>query len=75
MRFFGDSHEPAALVLSEFNVEVLALNLQLSRYDDIVHDCCWGRDTDTFNTVLPWDETKVFFKRIFLTATNFEPRK
>ena len=54
MRLFGDSHEAAALVLSEFYVEVLALNLQLSRYDDIVHDSYWGRDTDTFNTFLPW---------------------
>ena len=46
MRFFGDTHKPAALVFSEFYIEVLTLNLQLSRYDDIVHDIFW-RDTDT----------------------------
>jgi hypothetical protein len=41
MRFFGDTHKPAALVFSEFYIEVLTLNLQLSRYDDIVHDIFW----------------------------------
>src|ERR1700722_9908242 len=46
MRFFSDTHKPAALVFSEFYIEVLTLNLQLSRYDDIVHDI-FGRDTDT----------------------------
>jgi hypothetical protein len=46
VRFFGDTHKPAALVFSEFYIEVLTLNLQLSRYDDIVHDIFW-RDTDT----------------------------
>ena len=35
--FFGDAQEFAALVLTELDVEVLALNLQFSRLDDVVH--------------------------------------
>jgi hypothetical protein len=46
MRFFRYPHKPAALVFSEFDIEMLTLYLQLSRYDDIVHDILGG-DTDT----------------------------
>jgi len=46
MRFFRNPHKPAALVFSEFDIEMLTLYLQLSRYDDIVHDILGG-DTDT----------------------------
>ena len=38
MRLFRYPHKPAALVFSEFYIEMLTLYLQLSRYDDIVHD-------------------------------------
>ena len=50
MRFFRDSHKPAALVFSEFYIEMLTLDLELSRYDDIVHDGYFRRDTDTIYT-------------------------
>ena len=35
--FLSDAQEPAAIVLPELDVEVLALNLQFSRLDDVVH--------------------------------------
>jgi hypothetical protein len=35
--FLGDTQEPAALIFPELDVEVLALNLQFSRLDDVVH--------------------------------------
>ena len=35
--FLSDAQEPAALILSELDVEMLALNLQFSRLDDVIH--------------------------------------
>ena len=35
--FLGDTQEPAALIFPELDVEVLALNLQFFRLDDVVH--------------------------------------
>jgi hypothetical protein len=37
MSFFSDAQESPALVLSELYVEMLALNLQFSRLDDVIH--------------------------------------
>ena len=35
--FLGDTQEPAALIFPELDVEVLALNLQFFRLDDVIH--------------------------------------
>ncbi len=35
--FFGDPQESTALIFAELDIEVLALNLQFSRLDDVVH--------------------------------------
>jgi len=35
--FLGDKQEFAALVLTELDIKMLALNLQFSRLDDVVH--------------------------------------
>jgi hypothetical protein len=35
--FFGDAQESPALVFPELHVEMLALNLQFSRLDDVIH--------------------------------------
>ena len=35
--FLGDAQESSALVLPELDVEMLALNLQFFRFDDVVH--------------------------------------
>jgi hypothetical protein len=35
--FLSDTQEPASLVFTELDVEVLALDLQFSRLDDVVH--------------------------------------
>lgn len=35
--FLSDAQEPPALVFPELNIEVLALNLQFSRLDDVIH--------------------------------------
>ena len=37
--FFGDAQESPALVFPEFHVEMLALYLQFSRLDDVIHFC------------------------------------
>jgi hypothetical protein len=37
MGFFGDAQESPALIFSELHVEMLALNLQFSRLDDVIH--------------------------------------
>ena len=37
MSFFGDAQESPALVFSELHVEMLALYLQFSRLDDVIH--------------------------------------
>ena len=35
--FFGDTQELASLIFPELDIEVLALNLQFSRLDDVIH--------------------------------------
>ena len=35
--FLSDAQESPAVVLTEFHVEMLALDLQFSRFDDVVH--------------------------------------
>ena len=35
--FLSDTQEPAALIFPELDIEVLALNLQFFRLDDVVH--------------------------------------
>ncbi|KAG0505657.1 MAG: hypothetical protein Udaeo_09850 [Candidatus Udaeobacter sp.] len=37
MSFFSDTQEFTAVVLPEFDIEMLALNLQFFRLDDVVH--------------------------------------
>ena len=37
MSFFSDAQESPALIFSELHVEMLALNLQFSRLDDVIH--------------------------------------
>jgi hypothetical protein len=37
MSFFGDAQESPALVFSELHVKMLALYLQFSRLDDVIH--------------------------------------
>src|SRR6266496_4020090 len=37
MSFLSDTQEPSAIVLPELDVEVLALDLQFFRLDDVVH--------------------------------------
>ena len=37
MSFFGDAQESPAVVLPELHVEMLALDLQFSRLDDVIH--------------------------------------
>src|SRR5438552_14764760 len=35
--FLGDTQEPAALIFSELDIKMLALNLQFFRFDDVIH--------------------------------------
>ena len=37
MSFFSDAQKSPALVFPELHVEMLALNLQFSRLDDVIH--------------------------------------
>jgi|SRR6185369_2857884 len=37
MSFLSDTQEFTAVVLPELDIEMLALNLQFSRFDDVVH--------------------------------------
>jgi hypothetical protein len=37
MSFFGDAQESPALIFPELHVEMLALYLQFSRLDDVIH--------------------------------------
>src|SRR6266567_2200389 len=37
MSFFGDAQESPAVVFAELDVEMLALDLQFSRLDDVIH--------------------------------------
>jgi hypothetical protein len=42
--FLGDTQEPASLIFPELDVEVLALNLQFSGLDDVIHFCLKGAE-------------------------------
>ena len=42
--FLGDTQEPASLIFSELDIKVLALNLEFSRLDDVIHFCLKGAD-------------------------------
>jgi hypothetical protein len=42
MRLLGDAHKAAAFVLSEFNVKMLALDLEFFRYNYVIHDAFGG---------------------------------
>jgi hypothetical protein len=42
--FLGDTQELAALIFPELDVKVLALNLQFSRLDDVIHFCLKGAE-------------------------------
>jgi hypothetical protein len=42
VRFFSDAHETATFIFSKLNVEMLPLNLKLSRRNDVVHDLLGG---------------------------------
>src|SRR5439155_19395438 len=39
MSFLRDAQESPTVVLAELHVEMLALNLQFSRLDDVIHFC------------------------------------
>lgn len=39
MSFLGDAQELPAIVLAELHIEMLALNLQFFRLDDVIHFC------------------------------------
>jgi hypothetical protein len=40
--FFGDAEEFSAFVLPELHVKMLSLNLQFSRFDDVIHSANRG---------------------------------
>src|SRR5262249_20710307 len=42
--FLGDTQEPASVIFPELDVEVLALNLQFSGLDDVIHFFLMGPD-------------------------------
>jgi len=43
--FFGDAQEFSAFVLPELNVKMLSLDLQFSRFDDVIHALQTGKST------------------------------
>jgi hypothetical protein len=48
MSFFSDAQESPALVFPELHVEMLALYLQFSRLDDVIHFSSEGADSTAF---------------------------
>jgi len=60
--FFGDTQEPASLIFPELDIEVLALNLQFSRLDDVIHFCLKGAKFRRWNAEM--EEKSVPFKGI-----------
>ncbi len=44
MSFLGDAQEFPAIVLTELHIEMLALNLQFFRLDDVIH-FSWSADS------------------------------
>jgi len=57
--FLSDTQEPAALILPELDVEVLALNLQLFRLDDVIHFA--SRPPSLGNETLKWKKNPRLF--------------
>jgi hypothetical protein len=47
--FLGDAQESPAVVLAELHVEMLALNLQFSRLDDVIHFLPEAADSTSFD--------------------------
>ena len=66
MSFFNDTQEFPALVLTELDVEMLALNMQFSRLDDAIHSFAAADSTP----VGLWNGSKIrrffhdFLKRV-----------
>jgi hypothetical protein len=61
--FLGNAQESPAVVLAEFHVEMLALNLQFSRLDDVIHfslrpptlpQPVWGREAKSAGFLGPF---------------------
>ena len=62
MSLLSDTQEPAALIFPELDVEVLALNLQFFRLDDVVHFAL--RPPSLGSDSLKWKEKLAPFKGI-----------
>jgi len=45
VRFLGNTHKTASFVFSEFNVEMLAFDLEFFRDNYVIHDDLEGGDT------------------------------
>jgi hypothetical protein len=63
MRFLGNAQEFAPIVLAELYVESFALNLKLSRLDDIIHFL------EPASLVLRTDKMKEDFARIYAPSS------
>ena len=62
MRFLCDTQESTALVFTELDVEMLALNLQFFRLDDVIHFCL--RPPSLGSGTLKWKKNPRLFKVI-----------
>jgi hypothetical protein len=62
MSFFSDTQEPTALILTELDIEMLALNLQFSRLDDVIHFSL--RPLSLGSETLKWKKNSRLFKGI-----------
>ena len=62
--FLGDPQEPAAVVLPELDIEMLALNLQFFRLDDVVHFAL--RPPSLGSRPLKWKKNRRLFRGNFL---------
>src|SRR6476646_8061659 len=60
--FLCDTQEPAALIFAELNIEVLALNLQFFRLDDVVHFAL--RAPSLGNGTLKWKKNQQLLRGI-----------
>ena len=74
--FLGDAQESPTVVLSELDVEMLALNLQFFRLDDVIHFALkppsldspaakWKKNPQFFNNFLPTE------RRLFCPVQRF----
>src|SRR6266404_414615 len=59
MSFLGDAQEFPAIVLTELHIEMLALNLQFFRLDDVIH-FSWRRRLYR-NRFAQWKQNSRFF--------------